>query len=126
MDTSNYHENQQKGRFHTLCNKVQRTNQKRFNFTRMSESTFGQFLPILEEKLTKEDTRMSKLITPEEILVINALVNTRIKKTGNKKIWQKCFNIKTKEPYVYRQKRGYNCTKKKNYKFFDQFDNNLY
>lgn len=63
-------ERQRKGHFHTLFAEVQRDEDKFFNFTRMSRSTFYELLAICGEKLVKKDTRMRNAITPEEKLVI--------------------------------------------------------
>lgn len=63
-------ERQQKGHFHTLYTEVKKDEEKFFNFTRMSRSTMAELLAILEETLTKKDTRMRRAITPEEKLLI--------------------------------------------------------
>ncbi|CAH1962237.1 unnamed protein product [Acanthoscelides obtectus] len=63
-------ERQRKRHFHTLFAEVQRDEEKFFNFTRMSRSTFYELLAVCGEKLAKKDTRMRNAITPEEKLVI--------------------------------------------------------
>ncbi|XP_045482872.1 uncharacterized protein LOC123686692 [Harmonia axyridis] len=63
-------EREKKGQFRNLFAELKNHEDKFFNFTRMSTSSFEELLNIIKENLKKNDTIMRKCISPEEKLVI--------------------------------------------------------